>query len=124
MERIADRLARAGLVALLALALVLVGFGHRMALTGPVDLAAYAMPDGTLPVLCLEGGAETGKTDRAPSCPACTLAAAILLPAAVVLPAVQLATSQADWPAPATAVAEAHQPRAPPARGPPGLSLI
>ncbi len=105
------------MVVLLALALGFVGFGHRM--TGPVgpNLAAFAMPDGTLPELCEEGSGGNGKTDA--PCPACTIASAAQLPAVVALPVVLLTMAQADWAAPVQSVAQAHHARAPPARGPP-----
>lgn len=110
------------LVVLLALALVFVGFGHRMAGPDAPGLSAYAMPDGTLPDLCVDGSGGNSATDT--PCPACTITAAMHLPAAVALPAVQLSRSQADWPLPAPPDAQAHQPRAPPARGPPTAFLI
>lgn len=105
------------MVVLLALALGFVGFGHRMIAPQALDLAAYAMPDGSLPDLCIEGSADQGKADT--PCPACTIAAALHLPEAVSLPAIDLTASQADWPVVSQPNAQAHQPRAPPARGPP-----
>lgn len=106
-------------VVLIALALAFVSFGHRIALAKPIDLTAYAMPDGTLPQLCLDG-TDAGKSmaDKRP-CPACVIAAAVCLPAAMSLPVVQLPSAQANWPVASQPIAQAHQPRAPPARGPP-----
>ncbi|MDR6821118.1 hypothetical protein J2X76_006319 [Neorhizobium sp. 2083] len=75
--------------ALCVLALLFVGFAHK-----PLnldyhsipasELAAYTLPDGTLPVLCLPS--EDGKTkhdghDLGSGCEACRLTASVLLPA-------------------------------------------
>jgi hypothetical protein len=66
------------------LSLLLVSFVHRPAILVPnetVDLAAYALPDGTLPVLCLTGGTEDGKGQvDSKSCEFCRLASSIALP--------------------------------------------
>lgn len=86
-----------------------------------VDLSAYAMPDGTLPELCLS---SDGAGDDPPHCFACRLVAAPgVLPAAagsdrpvaewVVAPA-----PRADAPVRADAVWRPTAARAPPGLGP------
>lgn len=70
---------------LCALALLFVGFAHQplaIAETVPLDLAAYALPDGTLPVFCLtdKDGGQTDKHVHASDCDACRISAATLLP--------------------------------------------
>lgn len=75
------------LAILYGIAMALLPLAHRAATlptgTGaaPPDPAAYALPDGKLPMLCLSGGDGSGKTSVDAGCPACTLtAAAGLLP--------------------------------------------
>ncbi|MDZ4310304.1 MAG: hypothetical protein U1A24_07085 [Cypionkella sp.] len=119
MIRFARPFAQTLMVLLLAVALSVLGFGHRIALHVPVDLSAYAMPDGTLPELCHDGGGpEHGAKDQ-PPCPACRIIAAVELPAVITLPPVQLVPVTVVWPDVALADASSHLPRAPPARGPP-----
>lgn len=110
------------MVIALTVALVGVGFGHRMVAPDRLDLTAYAMPDGTLPQLCLDGSGHD-QTAEAP-CPACTIVAAFLLPTQVAPAPILLAANMADWPAPVALLRPMHQPRAPPARGPPSSFLI
>jgi len=65
-----------------AMLLVVLGFAHRpLAATIPIDLSAYALPDGTLPTICTPDDAEgkTGK-DMGQRCDACRIAAATALP--------------------------------------------
>ena len=66
-------------------ALMLAGVSHKLASFGPVpdaDLANYALPDGTLPVLCLSGQASDPDNDKGllESCEFCRIAAAVILP--------------------------------------------
>ena len=65
------------------LSLLLVSFVHSPAVSiadDAVDLAAYALPDGTLPVLCLTGGTDDGKGQvDGKSCEFCRLASSIVL---------------------------------------------
>ncbi|WP_165130708.1 hypothetical protein [Rhizobium rhizoryzae] len=72
-----------------AIALLLVGLSHKPLsvlanrLT-PAELAAYTLPDGTVPVLCLPSEDDASKKhshDFGTGCEACRLASAILLPA-------------------------------------------
>ncbi|WP_454856022.1 hypothetical protein [Rhizobium binxianense] len=74
---------------LCALALVFVGFAHQApALAdgefGPAELALHALPDGTLPTLCVTIPDTSGKDrhDKAHShgCEACRISASTLLP--------------------------------------------
>ena len=72
---------------LCALAILSVGFAHRMpaALAAPAlpSLTVYALPDGSMPVLCLPGTPDDsgkGKTFAGKNCEACRLAASMLLP--------------------------------------------
>lgn len=111
------------LVVLLALALGMVGYGHRMALPA-LDLSAYAMPDGTIPVLCLVGGQESSKSAAEAPCPACVISAMLQMPPVGTLPAVDLTATLIEWPAPASVSGMPPPARAPPARGPPMVSLI
>jgi hypothetical protein len=65
-------------------ALVMIGFAHRPVAADPVKLqfAAYILPDGTLPTLCLNEAPtqpEKGVLYNH-GCEACRLSAAILLP--------------------------------------------
>lgn len=71
---------------LCVIALLFVGFAHRMPAASPqpdIDLSAYALPDGTLPVICQS---STGTDDGSGSaiffsdCEFCRLAGAAILP--------------------------------------------
>lgn len=71
--------------ALYALAVVTLGFAHQpIGAKGPAqaEFAAYALPDGTLPVICGhdDSGAPAGPIASAAHCDACALAAAPGLP--------------------------------------------
>lgn len=109
--------------ALFALSLAFVAHGHRMPLVD--NLAAYAMPDGTLPEFCLDAsGPDSAKHGDHDPCPACTLVKSLALSEPVGLPVPSgrmqlLRSSLPDRP-----LVTAHAPRAPPARGPPALVLI
>lgn len=77
---------------LCAIALVCVGFAHRMpvaiASPSPQELAAYALPDGTMPVLCItqeDGSAHKQGSLADKSCDACRLSASTDLPQPAVL---------------------------------------
>lgn len=76
----------AGLIRLWCVfALVMVGFGHAplaAAPFGPVERAAYVLPDGTLPVFCINDTADT-KPAKVVShgCDACRLSGSVLPPA-------------------------------------------
>ena len=72
---------------LCALALVFVAFAHQpviAASNNQIDLAAYTLPDGTVPVLCLpgsDGDTEKGKHHADKDCEACRISASVHLPA-------------------------------------------
>jgi hypothetical protein len=69
-----------GFAALYALAMILLGFAHRPLAIGSivdVELAAYALPDGSLPSICGQDGDRTpAQRVAAHICDACALAAA------------------------------------------------
>lgn len=126
-----SRAIRLWIAAFYALAMVSAGFAHRAlpaAYPGNGDLAAYALPDGSLPTFCLDGADQTtgGKTPQAASavCDACVLTSAPGLEAAtapvcLTLPdaiAVRIATAVAEW-------RETRPGHVPHLRGPP-LSLF
>lgn len=77
-------LARQMLLAFFVLAMSALGFAHKpLQASQAPDLSVYALPDGTLPDLCLTGG---GDGSKAPShahsvCQACLLVSASGLPA-------------------------------------------
>ncbi|NBN63620.1 hypothetical protein [Pannonibacter tanglangensis] len=81
-----------------ALALVVLAYGHRpvaqtsaviqspqqvLRSAAGVDLSAYVLPDGSLPVLCHALAPDTHNQDKAapgPACEACRLSASVALP--------------------------------------------
>lgn len=71
---------------LCVIALLVVGFAHRMPAASPqpdVDLSAYALPDGTLPVICHSpAGTDDGSGNPVffSDCEFCRLASAAVLP--------------------------------------------
>jgi hypothetical protein len=70
---------------LCAIALLFVAFGHQpitLAQSAPIDLAAYALPDGTLPIFCVTDreGSQKGKHLHIHPCDACRIGASALLP--------------------------------------------
>jgi len=71
---------------LCVIALLFVGFAHRVPAVSPqpdVDLSAYALPDGTLPVIChtpAGTGDGSGNAVFSSDCEFCRLASAALLP--------------------------------------------
>ena len=67
-----------------ALSLVLLSFSHSpmISKSNPsthVDMSAYILPDGSLPVLCLTGGSEE-KTHTIAPCEFCRISHALILP--------------------------------------------
>lgn len=107
---------------LMALSLGLAGFGHKPLRPQGVDLAAYAMADGTVPELCLTGqaGGEAGHE----GCPVCVIAKAFVLAAMAEAPALPLAFRREVVAVVAVADNSLQFARAPPARGPPEYHLI
>ena len=72
-----------GLIGLFAL--IMTGFAHRpvdLAASQDADLAAYVLPDGTLPVLCLTDEKDgSGHETHQDGCDFCRLASSVVLPA-------------------------------------------
>ncbi len=70
-----------------ALALLFVAFGHQpmaLAENASPDITAYALPDGSLPILCVSES-DSGQKDKtkhihAQDCDACRISASVLLP--------------------------------------------
>ncbi|MEC9342760.1 MAG: hypothetical protein VYD64_02825 [Pseudomonadota bacterium] len=69
---------------LAAFALVAIAFSHQpvdLRDRDSIDLAAYAMPDGSLPVICFGlDGPGNGKAAKPKGCEACRLTASTALP--------------------------------------------
>ena len=72
---------------LCALSLLLVAFAHKplgfsdkIAAYGQSDVAAFVLPDGSLPDICLTGGDSEGHHDTFTGCEACRLVASAGLP--------------------------------------------
>lgn len=104
--------------ALLALALMVLGFGHQHAPALPADpmLAAYVQMGGELDDLCVT---QDGPQAMADDCPVCTLAQIMALGTDAPGSGVALRIARLDLPAVGHLLARVHSPRAPPARGPP-----
>lgn len=92
----ARRILRATVAALYALAMASLPFAHRQAATAAEpDLSAYALPDGTLPILCTTNLKGSGKSHQGSgTCEACRLTSApgLVLPALGALPSPAIAT--------------------------------
>ena len=112
-----------------ALAMVLVAFAHQPVFedaernrAAAIDLSAYVLPDGSLPVLCFgDAGDGDGRTTLSTNCDACRIASAAGLPEPSS-PGLKLAASRSFTPditpqsVPTTnAPIRANGPRAPPA---------
>lgn len=107
-----------------AVGLLFVGFAHRPAVaagSGPAELAAYVLPDGTTADLCINDTVDN-KAKPAPGakCEACRIAGATLLPAPADLAGTILAFRRAVLPVlmaealPARREWPGARPRAPP----------
>ncbi|MBR0555947.1 hypothetical protein J5J10_09680 [Ciceribacter sp. L1K23] len=71
---------------LCAIALLFVGLAHKTPVIASqsistAELAQYVLPDGTIPVLCLDDEGTPHGHDVGTGCDACLLSASILLPA-------------------------------------------
>lgn len=72
---------------LCAVAILCVGFAHKPTVVGSQipasDIAAYTLPDGTIPILCLPGQSDPDKQHKHASsdgCEACRITSSVLLP--------------------------------------------
>lgn len=113
------------IAAFYALAMATLGVAHRpVAPAAATELAAYALPDGTLPTLCAHDDAQ-GPAGVAPqNCDACALASApgLIPPHQSWLSALVLVRRVA-WIDPHGQFRAATRP-APVSRGPPGSALL
>ncbi len=108
-------------VALYALTAVTVGFAHKPAasVSRSVELAAYALPDGTLPPICAHDDNAPAGHAAAAQCDACLLTSAPgLAPVAQAFLPVRLAASVPFIPV-GQDIATAAPRYAPSSRGPP-----
>ena len=113
---------------LIAFALVAVAFGHQSLRLSSSDLsaaelAAYVLPDGSLPVICFgNDGVGSGHDENAGAtgCDACRLTSSVILPAPSCDP--WRATSDVSSAVPAATlrvhIARAFPPAAPPTAPP------
>lgn len=111
------------IAALIALALAVLGFGHRQAGAAPLDpmLSAYLQTGGTLADLCIDD--EGGPKGMAQDCPVCTLSQMMALAPDLSGPGVALRLALRDLPLAGHLLTTRHAPRAPPARGPPAFPV-
>lgn len=94
--------------------------GAELSRPGSIELAAYALPDGSLPLLCKAAGTSSDRAADKSACPACTLLslAGLLVPSQkcttgeVVASAAELPCP--DHRAPVTGAHNSARPRAPP----------
>jgi hypothetical protein len=116
-----------------AIALLFVGFAHETPVFAKsafiiFEPAQYVLPDGTLPVICIEGKAQGNHTHdkvQAAKCEACRIGSSVLLP----LPACGGGARpllEADRPAPREPVGCHRRPwhNSRGARAPPAPSLL
>jgi len=110
-------------IALYALAMATLAGAHQPAVAGAAELAAYALPDGTLPTICGHDDAQAPAKAATGHCEACALASAPgMVPpqaASFVAPGV---LRRVAWIDPHGQLLPSTQ-RAPASRGPPALSL-
>ena len=109
---------------LLSLALLMTAFAHRPAVATPAfDAAAYVLPDGSLPVLCLPSGGKTDGSVSSGACEFCRLASSVVLPEPPADP--DRLPSHAAWrprPLPEAAAGRSSEFPAAPPQGPPALA--
>ncbi|MFT4099271.1 MAG: hypothetical protein QM651_19285, partial [Rhodoblastus sp.] len=121
-SRLRQSRASYGIAALYALAMVLLGFAHKpipLRTIEAVSLAAYALPDGTLPDICQHDPSSGQHEARDIHCDACALSHApgLLAPADICFPTAK-SYRLAAWSAPHGQFAPAAT-AAPVSRGPP-----
>ena len=117
---------RLGVALLFAIAMSLVGFAHAWPALGKADLADYALPDGTLPTLCLAQADQAPAQPKASAalCDACLLKAGLKLPHAGtavigrVQPALRIRQAGPSAAPRGACHADSHQARAPPSPTP------
>ena len=119
-----QRLIRLWLVALYALSMALLGFAH----TAPpqptkIDLAAYVLPDGSLPSICLNSGADSDAPYiSGPACEACLLTTASgMLPCREEIPAVGVVIADISFESAEDLVSVYRHTHVPHLRGPPAV---
>lgn len=111
-------------VALYALAMVTLAGAHRPVSAGAIELAAYALPDGTLPTLCGHDDAQTPAKAAPGHCEACALASAPgLIPPDADSFVASGVLRRVSWIDPQGQFLPSAQ-RAPASRGPPALSPL
>ena len=124
LSRFRHSRANVWVVAFYALAMATLGLAHRpvgAVFTQPaIDFAAYAAPDGTLPVICLTEHGQQGPTSSAAGhCDACALSSAPgLAPAPQIGLPVVVPARIARWIDPGGQFSPAPH-RGPTSRGPP-----
>src|ERR1039458_10301819 len=101
VQSVRHRVARLAVLVLDVLASTTVGFAHRFGtIARSAELAQFALPDGTLPIICGQNSADDhgNSGEHAPCCDACCLTAApgLLFLLTVGLPQ-RLATTRAIW---------------------------
>lgn len=94
---------RLAVLLLYVLASTTIGFAHRFAMpAAPIDLAQFALPDGTLPFICRQNGSDGGESSGSgvPFCAACNLISApgLVPPSSAVLPRQIASTTLARLP--------------------------
>lgn len=123
-----QRTARLIALLLYVLASATIGFAHHPVATPlPADLAQFALPDGTLPIIC--GQNRTGKHDKGgghnPFCAACRLTSAPgLLAAPTIALVLRIATASILDPPSQELAHDIHAPAEIRARGPPGGTFL
>lgn len=108
-----------------ALAVATLGVAHRpVAPAAPTELAAYALPDGTLPTLCAHEDAQAPASVAPGGCDACALASAPgLAPPQQKWLSAPAFVRRTAWIDPQGQFRAAARP-APVSRGPPGSTLL
>ncbi len=110
-----------------ALALIMVAFAHQPAAVSGIpgdratDLAAYALPDGSLPVFCIAGSGDGSGDGFVPGfCDFCRIAGTFMVPQRTCLPQPIVRSVAVDLTAPSDnrPASTGHRPNAP-LRGPP-----
>jgi hypothetical protein len=116
-----------------AMALLFVGFAHQAPVFAdgafvPSEFAEYVLPDGTLPVICIDGkveGKHRHEQAHAVQCEACRISSAALLPNPVCGARERFRIeANAAWPIKVVVVHGQLFPRSRGARAPPGTLAL